>query len=166
MALKLPTTLLGLAAASVALPALNATATRFMLRRNLARYKAGDPSPVFRTYADDVHFVLPGKSSRGGEFHGRAQVEPWVRRFLDVGLQLDPNEIVVSGMPWNTRVCIRYTDHYTSPEGERVYENRGVIFGRIAWGKLRYYEVNEDTHKVEEFDRYLAAHPELNSRAS
>jgi hypothetical protein len=29
---------------------------------------------------------------------------------------------------------------------------------KIAWGKVTYYEVNEDTQKVAEFDEWLASH--------
>ena len=36
--------------------------------------------------------------------------------------------------------------------------NRGTIFGKIVWGKVTYYEVNEDTQKVAELDEYLASH--------
>jgi hypothetical protein len=42
-----------------------------------------------------------------------------------------------------------------SAEG-RVYDNRYVIWGRIAWGKLREYEVYEDTEKSRRLDEYLA----------
>jgi hypothetical protein len=32
-----------------------------------------------------------------------------------------------------------------------------VIWGRIAWGKLREYEVYEDTQKSKALDEYLAS---------
>lgn len=41
-------------------------------------------------------------------------------------------------------------------KGERVYENRYVIWGRIAWGLLREYEVFEDTQKAKALDEHLA----------
>jgi hypothetical protein len=53
------------------------------------------------------------------------------------------------------RLALRYANRHTAPDGTIVYENRGVIFGRIAWGKLKHYEVNEDTEKVTAFDGYL-----------
>ena len=61
--------------------------------------------------------------------------------------------MILQGFPWNQTICIRGTDHLDTPEGERVYENRYVIWGRIAWGKLREYEVYEDTQKTEALDR-------------
>jgi hypothetical protein len=37
-----------------------------------------------------------------------------------------------------------------------------VIWGRMAWGRLKAYEVYEDTQKADALDEYLADHrPEL-----
>jgi hypothetical protein len=41
-----------------------------------------------------------------------------------------------------------------------VYENRYVIWGRMAWGKLREYEVYEDTQKAKALDEWLEQHGE------
>ncbi|MCW3067066.1 MAG: hypothetical protein JWN32_4238 [Solirubrobacterales bacterium] len=143
--------------AAAALPPLYRAAVRALLRRNLVALNAGDPRPLFSSYADDVHFVFPGRSSWAADLHGREALEAWVRRFVEVGMEFDPDEIVVDGPPWSTRMCLRYKDRHRAPGGEIVYENRGIIFCRIAWGKLAYYEVNEDTEKVTAFDEYLGA---------
>jgi ketosteroid isomerase-like protein len=148
----------GVAALALATPAAYAWAVRKMFRHNIERVNAGDPEPLFKTYAEDIRFVFPGESTWAGDYRGRDEVMGFVQRFVDVGLQMDPHEILVSGPPWNTRVCLRYTGSFTTASGERVYENTGVIFARIAWGKLKYYEVNEDTEKVAEFDVWLATH--------
>jgi ketosteroid isomerase-like protein len=147
-----------LAAALGALPALYAWAVRSMLRRNLGRLWAGDPTPLLATYADDVHFVFPGRSSWAADLRGKDEVERWLRRFVRVGLQFEVHEILVAGPPWNTTVCLWFTDLLTTPDGEVVYANRGTILAKIAWGKVTYYEVNEDTQKVDEFDEWLASH--------
>lgn len=140
---------------AAAWPPLYAAAVRALLRRNIRALNAGDPAPLFASYADDVHFVFPGRSSWTADLHGRHEVERWVRRFASVGMQFEPEEILVDGPPWRTRLCLHFTDRFTAPGGELVYENRGTIFGHIRWGKLVYYEVNEDTQKVEAFDAYL-----------
>jgi ketosteroid isomerase-like protein len=141
-----------------ALPPLYAWAVRSMLRRNLGRLWAGDPTPLLATYADDVHFVFPGRSSWAADLRGKDEVERWLRRFVRVGLQFEVHEILVAGPPWNTTVCLWFTDLLTTPDGEVVYANRGTILAKIAWGKVTYYEVNEDTQKVDEFDEWLASH--------
>jgi hypothetical protein len=148
---------LGAALAAAAFPPLYAWTVRSMFRRNLRRLRAGNPEPLFRSYADDVRFVFPGRSSWAGDYRGREEVEGFVRRFVRVGLQLEPDEILVTGPPWDTSFCLRYTDKFTAPDGEVVYANRGAFFGKIAWGRLKYYELHEDTQKVAEFDDYLAA---------
>ena len=114
--------------------------------------------PLLSAYADDVRFVFPGRSSWAADLRGKDEVERWVRRFLRVGLQLEPREIFVGGPPWDTSVCLRFMDEATAPDGTVVYSNRDTIFAKIAWGKITYYEVNEDTQKVAEFDKGLASH--------
>ena len=146
-----------LAAALGALPTLSGLPIRFMLRRNLGRLWAGDPGPLLTTYADDVHFVFPGRSSWAADLRGRDEVERWLRRFLRVGLQFEVHEILVTGPPWNTTVCLWFTDRLTAPDGEVVYANRGTILAKIAWGKVSYYEVNEDTQEVAKLDEWLAS---------
>ena len=130
----------------------------FVLRRNLRSLSAGDFEPLFSSYADDIRFVFPGHNSWAGEFRGREKVEQWVRRVYQVGLRLEPHEILVKGPPWDTTVCLRFTDRCTATDGTIVYTNRGMVFGKIAWGKIIYYEIHEDTEKVVALDQYVALH--------
>ncbi len=139
------------------LPALYAWAVRSLLHRNLRRLREGDFEPLFSTYADDIRFVFPGHNSWAGEFRGREEVERWVRRVYQVGLRLEPHEILVVGPPWDTTVCLRFTDRCTAKDGTIAYTNRGMVFGKIAWGKITYYEIHEDTEKVVALDEYVAS---------
>jgi len=127
-----------------------------LLRHNMDRIRAGDYRPTLRMDAKDVRFRFPGDSSWSGEIHGKDELERWLQRFVDVGLQIYADEVVVKGWPWKMTVCIRGTDHLDAPGGERVYENRYVIWGHIRWGLLRDYEVYEDTQKSKALDGYLA----------
>lgn len=145
-------------AAVAALPPLYRAAVRTVLRRNVRAINAGDPGPLFASYANDVHFVFPGRSSWTADLRGRDAIEAWVQRFVDIGMEFEPHAVIVDGPPWSTRICLHYTDRHRASDGRLVYENRGTIFGRIRWGKLVDYEVNEDTQKVEAFDAYLAEH--------
>jgi ketosteroid isomerase-like protein len=124
----------------------------------MERIRAGDYRPTLRMDAKDVRFRFPGDSSWSGEIHGKDELERWLQRFVDVGLQIYADEVVVKGWPWKMTVCIRGTDHLDAPSGERVYENRYVIWGHIRWGLLRDYEVYEDTQKSKALDGYLAQH--------
>ncbi|MEX0972805.1 MAG: hypothetical protein WDZ46_06060 [Solirubrobacterales bacterium] len=128
-----------------------------MIARNMAKASAGDLGSTLRMDAEDVRFRFPGDSSWGGEFNGKAELEPWLRRFADVGLQIRPDEVILKGFPWKQTICVRGTDHLDTPEGERVYENRYVIWGHLRWGLLREYEVYEDTQQSKALDEYLAS---------
>jgi hypothetical protein len=128
-----------------------------MIERNMAKTREGDLGPTLRMDAEDVRFRFPGDSSWATELEGKEKLEPWLRRFADVGIQIFPDEVILKGFPWKQTICIRGTDYLDSPEGERVYENRYVIWGRIAWGLLREYEVYEDTQKAKALDEYLTS---------
>jgi ketosteroid isomerase-like protein len=131
-------------------------AVRRALEQNLARLRAGDAGPLLRFYADDVRFTFPGDSSWAVQIASKRELEEWIARYLRAGLQLYPEQIVISGPPWRTTFCIRCHDHAMDRDGNVVYENRAVIWGRMSWGKVREYEVYEDTQKSAAFDEYLA----------
>jgi ketosteroid isomerase-like protein len=127
-----------------------------LLSRNMARLRAGDYRPLLRLDAGDIRFRFPGTSSWATELEGKHELKQWLQRFVDTGIQIYPDEVVVKGFPWNMTLCVRGTDYLDSPEGERVYENRYVIWGRMSWGLLREYEVYEDTERAAALDQYLA----------
>jgi ketosteroid isomerase-like protein len=129
-----------------------------LLSYNMRRLNAGDPEPTLRLEADDVTFRFPGESSWAGEYHGKDEVRAWLQRFTRVGLQIFTDEVAVKGFPWNQTVCLRGHDYLRSPAGELVYANRFVIWGRLTWGRLREYEVYEDTEKTAALDLYLTEH--------
>jgi hypothetical protein len=126
-----------------------------MIAHNMAEARRGNIAPLLRMDAADVRFRFPGENSWATELEGKGEHEAWLRRFADVGIQISPDEVVVSGFPWKQTVCVRGHDHLDSPEGERVYANRYVIWGHLAWGLLRDYEVYEDTEQSKALDGYL-----------
>jgi ketosteroid isomerase-like protein len=127
-----------------------------VISRDLERLRGGDYRPLLRRDASDVRFRVPGENSWAGELQGKDEVERWLQRFVSVGIQIFADEVVVSGPPWRMAVCIRGTDHLRSPSGEVVYENRYVLWGRMAWGRLKEYEAYEDTQASKALDAYLA----------
>ncbi len=129
-----------------------------LVRHNMGQLNAGNVKPTLRIEARDVQLTFPGDSSWSGTFRGKRELRTWLERFARVGLQIFADEVVVQGFPWNQTVCVRGRDHLDSPTGERVYENRYVIWGRMSWGLLREYEVYEDTQKAKDFDDWLAEH--------
>ena len=126
-----------------------------ILARNMARLRAGDYRPLLRTDAQDVRFRFPGDSSWAIELQGKQELERWLERFVRVGIQIFPDEVVVKGPPWNMTLCVRGTNYLKTPGGETIYENRYVIWGRMSWGLVQEYEVYEDTQKSAALDEYL-----------
>lgn len=124
----------------------------------MQRTRAGDIRPTLLLDAPDVQLTFPGQNSWSGVFQGKAEVRRWLQRLVALGIKTYPDEVVVKGFPWNTTVCIRGYDHCDAPDGSRVYENRFVIWGRMSWGRLREYEVYEDTHKANVFDEWVTEH--------
>jgi ketosteroid isomerase-like protein len=149
--------MIALLVAALAAPPAYRAAVRALLRRNIRELNAGNTAPILSSYAEDVHFTFPGSSSWAADLRGRAALQEWIERFVRAGLQFEAREIVVDGPPWNTRVCVRFTDRCVAPDGRLVYENAGTIFGWIRWGKLAAYESHEDTERVTAFDEYLRA---------
>jgi ketosteroid isomerase-like protein len=131
-------------------------AVRWMIRRNLGALRGGDPGPLLAGYSDDAVLVFPGKTSWSGEHRGKPAIEAFLRRFIEAGIVGEAHDILVNGPPWRTTVCVLFLDRVVDPEGEVVYENRAIVFGRIVWGKIVYHEDFEDTQKADAFDRYLA----------
>jgi ketosteroid isomerase-like protein len=126
-----------------------------VISRVMARTRAGDIGPTLMLDADDVHFVFPGDNSWSGDYSGKAEHRAWLERLVRVGVKTEPDEVAAAGFPWKMTVCIRGRSWLDSPEGERIYANRFVIWGTLRWGKLRDYEVYEDTQKAKALDGWL-----------
>ena len=129
-----------------------------MIRRGVRRINAGDIGPMLGSFAEDATLVFPGDHSWGGEYKGKAEIQKFLERFVGAGIQLEPHEILVQGWPWSTTVMLRFTNEARDGDGKVVYSNRGAIFARAVWGKIKYQEDYEDTQKVVAFDKYLASH--------
>ena len=127
-----------------------------MIARNMASMRAGELEPTLAMDAEDVRFRFPGDSSFAPGANGKAELRRWLERFAAIGLQIYPDEVVLKGFPWRQTICVRGHIHLDWPGDGRVYDNRYVIWGRIAWGKLREYEVYEDTEETRRLDEHLA----------
>jgi ketosteroid isomerase-like protein len=128
-----------------------------MIARNMRSIRAGDVGPTLAMDADDVKFTFPGKSSFAPGAKNKRELEQWLDRFVGLGLQIYPDEVVLKGFPWRQTICVRGHIHLDKPKDGRVYDNRYVIWGRIAWGRLREYEVYEDTEETRRLDEYLVS---------
>jgi ketosteroid isomerase-like protein len=126
-----------------------------MIARNMRAMREGDLGPTVAMYADDVRFRFPGDSSFAPGAGDKQELEEWLRRFIRLGLQIYPDDVALSGFPWKQTIAVRGHVHLDDPDDGRVYENRYVIWGQIRWGKLREYEVYEDTIETNRLDDWL-----------
>jgi ketosteroid isomerase-like protein len=121
----------------------------FIYRRTFA----GDASLMMRATAADVSFRFPGSSSFAASLEGRERLRAWLDRFTTLDTHLDIREAVVSGPPWNMTVAVRFRDSIGTD-----YQNEGVEWLHIRWGRVRSIEVFLDTERVTAWER---RHPEL-----
>jgi ketosteroid isomerase-like protein len=129
-----------------------------LLSRIMGATRRGDIRPTLLLDRPDVKFVFPGSNSWSGTYNGRDEHRRWLERLVRVGVKTEPDEVVAVGLPWNQTVCIRGRSWWDNPAGERIYSNRFIIWAHLRWGRLREYEVYEDTEKAAALDEYLEAH--------
>ena len=130
-----------------------------LLRWVIAQLNDGRVSRVVWWFATDATFDFAGTSTWSGRRTGREEIGEWLQRFADTGLRLEVLDVVVSGGPWNMRVAIRFRDRLVDGSGSVVYENEGVLYERVRWGRITHHESHEDTERVTRFDEYLRSAP-------
>ena len=123
----------------------------------MARGRAGDIRPTLLMDDNNVRFVFPGSNSWSGTFNGKPEHQRWLERLVRVGVKTDPTRSRSAASRGRCGVVIRGRSWWDNSAGERIYENRFVIWGHLRWGKLRDYEVYEDTEKAQALDDYLEA---------
>jgi ketosteroid isomerase-like protein len=125
---------------------------------------AGNYEPLRKMAAPDAELAFPGDNTWAREFRpversraqhtthrGLAELEVFAQRFVEAGLRLEVDDILVNGPPWNTRICVRATDG--TPDG--VYVNRVCAFIEVRWGRIHRWEDYLDTERVAAWDRQV-----------
>lgn len=147
-------------------------AVRALIRRNIRLLNAGRYEPTLAMFAPGATLAFPGDNSWAGMFRtpvksqepfathrGTAEIEAFLRRFVDSGIEMHVEDILVNGPPWNTRAAVRVHHGITEPsEGSDadIYANRAVLMVRVRWGKILEQEDYEDTERVRAYDERLA----------
>jgi hypothetical protein len=130
-----------------------------VIKRDMACLNDGDLRPILRVDARDVHFCFPGDSSWATDLKGRDAHGLWLQRFVDDGMQMFVDEVVVKGFPWRMTVCVRGTNYLEDAEGELACQNRYVLWGWMSWGFLKECEAYEDTQASKALDNSLESRP-------
>ena len=142
---------------------------RWMITRNIERLNAGDHGPVLAMYSPEARFSFPGDNSWATMFQphqrgrtavathrGRQEIEAFLRRFTELGIQLVIEDILVNGPPWRARAAVRCHD-FAPGDGGDVYTNRAVLWIETRWGRIVEHEDYEDTERSAAYDTYLEA---------
>jgi ketosteroid isomerase-like protein len=127
-------------------------------RVGFERVSRGDAAPLLRIIAPNVHHVFAGDHALGGERHSRDALGRWFGRLFRLfpGLRLDVEEVASAGWPWKTIVTVEWRAHATLQDGSR-YSNTGAHVIRLRWGKAVYIHAYEDSQRVADACRRLAA---------
>jgi ketosteroid isomerase-like protein len=143
-------------------------AVRWMIRRNIERLNAGDLEPTLAMFADDATLSFPGDNSWatmerptavGREafitHQGRDEIRRFLQRYVDQGMHMVVDDILVNGPPWHARAAVRVHHWVTGADGTDVYTNRAVLFVDTRWGRIQAQEDYEDTERVAAYDRMV-----------
>jgi ketosteroid isomerase-like protein len=121
---------------------------RFLIRRMLR----GDVDLLVKQMSNRIEFTFPGRNSFAGTRHGRDEVRAWLRRFLSLRPEYNVRDVLVSGMPWNTRIAYRLSDRI----GEN-YSNEAMVYLRFRWFQATHFRVFLDTEAISDWERH---HPD------
>jgi ketosteroid isomerase-like protein len=140
-------------------------AVRWMVRRNIARLNTGDYRSTLAMFAPDAVLAFPGQNSWATQFRpvergrdlfpthrGRDEIEAFLRRYTETGIQMVVDDVLVNGPPWKTRIAVRVHHWVPGPDGRDQYRNRAILFATAAWGRIHTEEDYEDTELVAAFD--------------
>jgi ketosteroid isomerase-like protein len=149
---------------------------RALVRRNVRLLNEGNYQPLFKMAAPDAELAFPGDNSWSRELRpvrqdtraqhtthrGLDEIDVFARRFVDAGLQIQIDDILVNGPPWHLRICLRGTDG--SPDG--TYQNRVCAVMEVRWGRIHRWEDYLDTQRVAAWDERLGLSPQAEAETA
>jgi ketosteroid isomerase-like protein len=146
-------------------------AVRILIRRAIRALNGGRYETALAMFAPDAELTFPGDNVLSRQHRapqpgraafpthrGRDEIEEFLRKYVEQGLQMEVEDILVNGPPWNTRAAVRARLWIPRSGGDDLYQNRLVMMVRSAWGKIRNQEDYEDTERVSAFYK---AHPDF-----
>jgi ketosteroid isomerase-like protein len=140
-------------------------AVRALLRRTIRNLNRGDARLAVRMFAPDVTLAFPGDNSLSRQFReprlgreatpthrGRDEFAAFLKLYVDRGMQMVVEDILVNGPPWNTRVAVRVHHWIPGPDGVDDYTNRSILWAHTVWGRVRAQEDYSDTQRTAAWD--------------
>lgn len=127
-----------------------------LVRRGFRKLNTGEVSGALEMFAPDAHFVFPDRHSFAADRRDPEQIRAWFERFVALGPHFEIADVIGSGPPWNMRVGVRFADRIALPDGGR-YQNEGMQYLRLRWGRVRLDQIFLDTQAVADVDPVLSA---------
>lgn len=127
---------------------------KLLIQRAYAALRRHDPEPILRLFGPYARFHFAGDHSWAIDTTDSAAIRAWFERFAALGPQLRAQDVVVGGPPWRMSVCVVF-DLLTDETGEVIYQNHGVQYLRLRWGRVVLDEVSLDTQLVAGYDAWL-----------
>ena len=123
---------------------------RKLVRSNFKSIEEHRPEEIMSGISDiTLEHTFAGDNSLSGTRHDKESVLRWFKRVNIVlpDLKFEMTDIQVKGGPANTLVIARWTATCHLLNGE-PYENKGVHFITLKWGKAVKFDVYENTKVV------------------
>ncbi len=120
-----------------------------IVRKGFRDLNNGNYESIVKQFSPDIYFSFSGDHAMGGECHNLPQVRAWFERVFRLfpGIQFEIRKVTINGMPWDTVVINQFRIHATLRDG-RPYQNDGLQFLRLRWGRIVEDRVFEDTYKL------------------
>jgi hypothetical protein len=136
------------------------------IRKGYEQISRAEFEPLLKQFAPNIHFTFAGEHAMAADVHTRDSVRLWFERVHRIfpGLQIEADEISVTGFPWNTVAAVRFSVQDTLPDGT-LYRNKGIQYVRIVWGNVVEDYLIEDTQLLANTLRCLAEHGVADSSA-
>mgnify|MGYP001796573115 CR=1 FL=1 len=126
------------------------TAVRWLIRRNIRALNSGRFEPALAMFAADADLTFPGDNTWSRQYRepragrtafpthkGRAEIESFLRRYTELGIQMEVEDILVNGPPWHTRPPVRAHTRLSVSDVLRRTANHAVPLVRPLWGTPR-----------------------------
>ena len=135
------------------------TIVRRQINMSFEALNRHDYQPVVESFHPRITHTFAGDHALGGTRHSRSVAQQWYERLFRLfpDVRFDVQNIIIAGLPHDTRIAIEFGVSLTPPEGGR-YTNTVAQFIRLQWGRITEIHLHEDTYKLVNLLTSLSSH--------
>jgi ketosteroid isomerase-like protein len=132
---------------------------RRQVKRSFDALNQHDYRPVVENFHPQITHSFAGEHALGGTRHSRSMAQQWYERLFRLfpDMRFDVQNIIIAGLPHDTRIAIEFHVALTPPNGGH-YTNTVAQFIRLRWGRIIEVHLHEDTEKLVRLLGVLSAH--------